>query len=88
MSKATLVPKVTEMVETVIEPTKVIIELNRQEAVLLHFILGRCNSSPLADLYNDLDNIIKPKDTLYLKDFGVIDLYKFKDSIKDIPTDF
>jgi len=88
MSKTTFIPKITKLVETVIEPAKITIELNHQEAVLLHFVLGRCNSSPLAKLYNDLDDVIKPKDQVRYRGIDCIDLHQFAESIEQIPLDF
>ncbi len=70
MAKATLVPKEIKVIETVVQPAKVVVELSLHEARLLVALLGKTNDfgdSGFHALYNVIDDTIGKSPSDYRK---------------------
>ena len=54
MAKASIKPAVKQVVETVVEPPKVVLELSIKEAQFIYGLIGRCNGKTLYNIYSEL----------------------------------
>jgi len=55
MANVVIKPAVKKVVEEIIEPSKVVVELSKEEAALLFAVVGKMSGRVISSFYNKLD---------------------------------